>query len=72
MARAWKVESFQKATALATLAVATAAAAVTANSRTSCAGVTPPNSPASAKIGTAANSMRTTRSRLPASLPSTS
>ena len=68
----WKVVSFQKATALATLAVATAAAVVARNRRPSWAGSTPPKRPARAKIGTAATRRRITRSRLPASLPRTS
>ena len=72
IASAWKVVSFQNATAVATLAAASAAAAVTTNSRASCPGVTPPNSPAIANIGTAAASSSSTRTRLAASLPSTS
>ena len=72
IARDWKVVSFQKATALAMLAAASAAAAVTANMRAIWGAVTPPKRPASANTGTADTSRRNTRRRLPVSFPTTS
>ena len=57
---------------VATLAAASAAATVTTKRRTSCGMVTPPNSDAITKTGTAARRSSITRRRLPASLPSTS